>query len=209
MQTQTTQHWVFISHVEADRDYVERIKYYLEASNISCRSSLTDGASLQEMGASEIIEKCCFFVACFPGNFQNIHETSMHQELLQAVEELRKRHSDSGWLIPIRLSDEQLPKLNVGAGTNLSDLQAIDLFSDFDGGIRKLRNVILNKIGCSHDWQVVSRKNGENRKIDETMMGFYGRVMETWHFEYVVTSKCKFCDVTKTHKEYETKTFQD
>ncbi|MCP4603784.1 MAG: toll/interleukin-1 receptor domain-containing protein [Proteobacteria bacterium] len=209
MRSQTPKDFVFISHLQADRESVKRVESFLESSNIAYQSSPTgDTSRPTKADMSEAIKNCMFFIACFSINSSLNESASMHQELLQAVEEWRKRRLDSGWLIPIRFSDHQLPRLSLGAGTDLSDLQAIDLFLEFNEGLRRLRKTILEKIGCSHDWQVVSRKSGESRKVDEDMLGSYGRIWETWMFECVVTSKCRFCDETKTHSEYEKSSFQ-
>ncbi len=82
-----------------------------------------------------------FFVACFSDEYWARSATYMNEELIVACEELRLRRRDTAWFIPVRLSDCQIPENVIGAGETLRDLQRVDLWQDWDEGIRRILDV--------------------------------------------------------------------
>ena len=66
----------------------------------------------------------------------------MNEEITLAIEELRQRPSDQAWFIPVLLDDCEVPRRNIGAGEDLSDLQAVRLFQDWTDGISRILAVV-------------------------------------------------------------------
>lgn len=62
----------------------------------------------------------------------------MNEELTLMIEELRQRPIDKSWFIPVRLDDCVIPDRPIGGGEYLHDLQRIDLFPDWDEGVRRI-----------------------------------------------------------------------
>lgn len=56
-----------------------------------------------------------------PRSYQN-------EELILAVEELRRRRPDAQWFIPVRFDDCDIPDLDIGGGRTLASFQRADLF---------------------------------------------------------------------------------
>lgn len=84
------------------------------------------------------------FVACFSREYSARSKTYMNEELTVAIEELRQRPTDRGWFVPIKLSNCEIPDLDIGAGASLLDIQWLDLWSDWDIGVKRLVDVLLH-----------------------------------------------------------------
>ena len=52
----------------------------------------------------------------------------MNEELLLAIEQLRRRRPDDPWLIPVRFDDCDVPDFELGAGRTLASIHRADLF---------------------------------------------------------------------------------
>ena len=65
-----------------------------------------------------------------------------NEEVTIAIDELRKRPADRAWFIPICLSPGAVPRRPIGGGEYLTDLQWVDLHSDWEGGLARLLKVI-------------------------------------------------------------------
>ena len=85
------------------------------------------------------------FVAFFSSQSEDRDKSYMREELIEAVDELRRRRRDRPWFIPVRLSPCDLPNLPIGPGEILSDLHYINIFSADDataiGGLVKALRV--------------------------------------------------------------------
>jgi len=62
----------------------------------------------------------------------------MNEELTVAIEELRQRPSGKSWFIPVRLDECDIPDRKIGGDEKLTDLQRVDLFPDWDSGVRRI-----------------------------------------------------------------------
>jgi hypothetical protein len=75
----------------------------------------------------------------------------MNEELLIAIESLRKRPQDTSWFIPARLDNCDIPKIKIGGGRYISDIQSLDFFEDFESALSRLLDVIkANNIPYNH-----------------------------------------------------------
>ncbi len=93
-------------------------------------------------GIKQAIQKGNFFIACFSNEYIRRTKTYMNEELILAVDELRQYSVSKSWFIPVRLSECEIPDINIGFGQSLRDLQWVDLFKDWKGGIERISCVI-------------------------------------------------------------------
>src|SRR5205085_11140435 len=90
----------------------------------------------------EAISQGDFFIACFSIEYYSRSKTYMNEELILAVEELRQRHPDYTWFIPVLLSRCDIPKLSIGAGDTLHSIQWVALYENWDAGLKSILTVI-------------------------------------------------------------------
>lgn len=135
---------VFISYVREDRALVDKLVQGLESNGVDVwidRKDLRPGhrwADAIRRGISE----GDFFLACFSTSYSDRSKSYMNEELTHAIEELRQRPMDQAWFIPLRLSESEIPARSIGAGETLRSLQWVDLFVDWDEGIRQILSVV-------------------------------------------------------------------
>src|SRR5688500_17284984 len=125
--------YVFISYVHQDFAIVKILRDFLVEMGIEVWMD-TDKLEAGKRWKGSIrnaIREGAFFMACFSENYNKRNATYMNEELVTAIEELRLRPYDRSWFIPVRLSDCEIPDRPIGGGESLSDIQRIDLFSDF------------------------------------------------------------------------------
>jgi hypothetical protein len=135
---------VFISYVREDSSLVNRLANDLEKGGVDIwldRKCLKPGYRWAD-AIRDGISQGDFFIACFSEYYVRREKTYMNEELTLAIEELRMRPVDQAWFIPVRLSACQIPSRNIGAGETLSSIQRVDLFDDWDNGIRQILSVI-------------------------------------------------------------------
>lgn len=86
------------------------------------------------------LRNCGAVLACFSEEVAKRDATGMFPELQDAIDAYRHLKPGSIYLIPVRLSECQIPDLEINATTTLQDLQYIDLFptADRDEGIARL-----------------------------------------------------------------------
>jgi len=70
----------------------------------------------------------------------------MNEELIIAVERLRQMPRDRRWFIPVLLEPTTIPDYPIGPTETLADLQHIDLSTDWEAGIRRLIDDLLERI---------------------------------------------------------------
>jgi TIR domain len=121
---------VFICYATPDTDQVEVLERILIAHGIQvwrAASNLGPGDDWQ-MKIRKAIKDGFAFIACFSSRSTARESSYQIAELLLAIDELRRHAADSGWLIPVRLDDCQIPELDVGGGRTLTSIQPADLF---------------------------------------------------------------------------------
>lgn len=124
---------VFISYVREDSSAIDRLEQALRDAGIPVWRDVTDiglGLDWRREIDQAITQHALVFLACFSHASVARHRTEQRTELLLAAEEYRRRRPDRAWLIPIRLSDCDLPHVDLGAGRSLTSLNWLDLFGD-------------------------------------------------------------------------------
>jgi hypothetical protein len=124
---------VFISYVREDREQIDRLQTFLEAGGVRVwrdTENLFPGADWRIEIRRAITQGSLVFLACFSSNSAARESTYQNEELVLAVEQYRKRPPGRAWLVPIRLTDCELPAFDLGAGRTLDSIQRVDLFGD-------------------------------------------------------------------------------
>lgn len=137
---------VFISYVQENSVEVARLVEDLKSNGIDVwmdKDSLLPGERWKDK-IRDNIKNGDFFIACFSEQYHHRNSTYMNEELVVAIEELRKRSSDRAWFIPVVLNECNVPARNIGAGETLLDLHWANLHSNWNEGIQKMLNVILS-----------------------------------------------------------------
>ena len=141
------QKYAFISYITANRRKVDQLAEDLKKNGVEVwldRDNINPGARWRD-AIRRAIQNGDFFIAVFSKEYQRRCKTYMNEELTLAIEELRKRSTDTTWFIPVRVSDCEIPDRNIGAGETLRDLQYVDLHEDWNRGIRTIVSVIHRK----------------------------------------------------------------
>lgn len=75
-----------------------------------------------------ISEGAFAFLACFSRARLTTNQSDQHEELIWAIDELRRHRPGMPWLIPVRFDDCEIPDIDIGAGKTLRSLQPADVF---------------------------------------------------------------------------------
>lgn len=135
---------VFISYVHEDKAAVDRICAKFKEHGIEYwidRKDIQPGRDWKE-AIRTAIGQGAFFLACFSQEQEKKQQSYMNEELNLAIEIYRQQAFDSGWLIPIKLSECVIPARPTIAGRTLQDLHAVDLYEDWEEGMGRLIDVI-------------------------------------------------------------------
>ncbi len=144
MSRDKTRRRVFISYVRNNSSEIDKIcaefvkndiEYWLDRKDIEPGKFWKDAIKNAINGGA-------YFLACFSKEYNERKETFMNEELLEAVEILRIKHYDSGWFIPIKLSECEIPPIPVGTGKTLNDIHYLSFYEDWDTEITRLIDII-------------------------------------------------------------------
>jgi hypothetical protein len=118
---------VFVSYAHDDSTEVDRLCDDLESAGVRTWRDL--GQLLPgddwKIAIRRAIESGTGFIACFSQTSEDRSRSYMREELTLAIEQLRQRPADSGWFIPVLLSDVDLPDIPLGGGRTLRDLHFV------------------------------------------------------------------------------------
>jgi len=141
----------FVSYVREDASRVDRLQRILSAANISVwrdTDSLWPGDDWRSRIRSAISDEAFVFVACFSNRSEARQKSGQNEELILAIDELRKRRPDDPWLIPVRFDDCPTPELEIGGGRTLGAIHRVDLIGDdWDEGAARLVGSIARILG--------------------------------------------------------------
>ena len=132
---------VFIAYVKEDTKAVERLCEALETAGFS---PWTDARKLLPgqnwpRAIESAIETSDFFVACFSGN--SVDKTGGFQsEVRFALDCARRVPLDEIFMVPVRLDGCRVPR------SIQREFQYIDLFPDWDRGIRRLVTMMRREV---------------------------------------------------------------
>jgi hypothetical protein len=121
----------FISYVREDCDEVDALQKMLEDAGIPVwrdTSSLWPGEDWRAKIRGAISRDALVFIACFSSRSVARQVSYQNEELLLAIEQLRRRRPDDPWLIPVRFDDCDIPDFDLGAGRTLAAINRADLF---------------------------------------------------------------------------------
>lgn len=166
---------VFLSYVRADQDLVDRLVLDLRRAGIGVwidREQIKPGQRWQCVIAAAI-EEGTHFLACFSRAYQQRDRSYMNEELMLALDELRKRPQDRAWFLPLRLDDCEIPALRIGGGDTLRDIQWVNLHRDWSGGLRAL----MGELG-PHYMTPEEREKAERHERMKMQLGHDERVLK-------------------------------
>lgn len=135
---------VFISYVRENSDEVDRICKEFRKEGISYwidREDIEPG-KLWKTAIKDAINNGAYFLACFSKEYAERTETHMNEEILVAIEILRKKSFNSGWFIPIKLSECEIPAIDIGVGYTLQDIHHLKFYENWDTGMERLVDII-------------------------------------------------------------------
>jgi TIR domain/Pentapeptide repeats (8 copies) len=122
---------VFISYVREDAERVDRLQHLLEAEGLTVWRDTSDLWPGQDwrIEIRKAIEGGLAFIACFSEHSESRDTSYQNEELIFAIEMIRRRSPGKVWLLPVRFADCQLPPFDLGASRTLDSLQRVDLFN--------------------------------------------------------------------------------
>jgi len=135
-----TSRQVFISYVHENSQEVQQLCDKLIKHGVNVwldRNNIMPGTRWQ-WAIQRAIHDEAFFIACFSREYNGRDETYMNEELTLAIERLRRLPHDRAWFIPVKLSECEIPDRSIGAGETLQDLQYVELYKNWDDGIKRI-----------------------------------------------------------------------
>lgn len=130
---------VFLSYVKEDAKFVDLLVAVLSKNGVEVwldREDLMPGQRWQ-MAIAKAIKNGTYFLSVHSKNRNFRDKSYVNEELVTAIDELRKRPYATQWLIPLKIDDAEIPDRRIGAGENYSDLQYCD-FSNWKVACKKL-----------------------------------------------------------------------
>ena len=129
----------FISYVHEDSARVDILVRNLKRNGIGVwvdKHELAGGTRWKKK-IREAISDGTYFLSIHSKQRLEKEKTYSAEELLIAIEELRKRPYDKAWLIPVRLDDSDIEDRPIGGGETYMDLHIHDM-RDLEAGIHRL-----------------------------------------------------------------------
>jgi hypothetical protein len=171
----------FISYVREDSGEVDELQRMLEDAGVPVwhdTASLWPGEDWRAKIRGAISRDALVFIACFSSHSIARRKSYQNEELLLAIDQLRRRSPDDPWLIPVRFDDCDIPDFELGAGRTLTSIQRADLFGpNRDMTARRLVETIQRMLAepakaeisgvdknSAHDADIAPRRSG---KIDD------------------------------------------
>lgn len=177
----------FISYMRTDQRAIDQLVAILRHHGVNVwidRKNIKPGQRWQ-LAIRRAIKDGAFFLACFSYAYKTRESTYVNEELILAIEELRRRPVDRAWFIPILLDNSGIPERQIGAGEYLSDLQCIDLSGSWQEGI----NQLLEAIGVKQSPNApdeVPAGIALSTYIDPLLSSLYLEKLDvTWQFDNV------------------------
>jgi len=139
---------VFVSYIREDAPQVDRLCGALQEAGVKVwmdRADICPGERWRRVIRNKI-QSGMLFVACFSQQYSRRDHSYMNEELMLAMDELRKRPTDRIWFIPVLLSECSVPERDIGGGETLRDIQWVDLEKDWEAGVQR----ILAAVSAAH-----------------------------------------------------------
>jgi hypothetical protein len=134
----------FISYVSENRAEVEKLADALR--KLGCevwldKNEISPGANWK-IALQKAIEEGNYFIACFSDAYFARTKSFMNDELNIAIDEIRQRPDDAVFFIPIKLDRCDVPYFLIRSGKTLKDYQFVELYKDWDKGVRNIARVV-------------------------------------------------------------------
>jgi hypothetical protein len=129
---------VFISYVREDSEAIDRLAHALRGSGFDVwldRTDLLPGMNWQSEIKSAI-QAGDYFIACFSPRYAAKQVSYMNEELIVAIEQLRRMPRTRRWFIPVMLEKCDIPELPIGLGETLDNLHYADFSRDWDAAFQ-------------------------------------------------------------------------
>jgi WD40 repeat protein len=124
---------VFISYVREDAGRVDQLQRSFQAAGIPVWRDTADlwpGQDWRTQIRRAITDNALVFIACFSRAGVARGKSYQNEELNLAIEQLRLRHQDDPWFIPVRFDESPIPDWNIGGGRTMGTIQGADLFGN-------------------------------------------------------------------------------
>jgi len=121
----------FLSYVPADSGAADALREALEAAGVRtwrADAEVLPGDDWRDRARAAISGDAFAFLACFSRSRLALGPSAQHEELVWAIDELRRHPPGVPWLIPVRFDDCEIPDIGIGAGQTLGTLRPADLF---------------------------------------------------------------------------------
>jgi hypothetical protein len=136
---------VFISYCHDNQDEVEELRNDLikAGENVWWDQDILPGQDWK-FEIQQAIKNSYAFILCLSKESEARSKTGIYPEALEAIARFREYKPGSIFLIPVRLSDCNIPPLEIDSTRTLDRIQYIDLFptSRRDTGVKKLIRAI-------------------------------------------------------------------
>ena len=135
---------VFISYVREDRSQVERVCKELHRAGIDYWLDKEDikPGEFWAVAIANAIENGAYFLACFSTKSEQKGKSHMREELYIAAKAAMQLPPEKKWIIPVKLTECQIPKYDLGGGRDLTQIQHVNLSSDWREGLDQIINTI-------------------------------------------------------------------
>lgn len=141
---------VFISYVRENSKDVQRLCNDLKEQGINVwldKEKILPGIRWKSAIRKAIQDGQCF-VAVFSREYCERLETYMNEELILAVEQLRRYNRDRTWFIPVLLSPCKFPDFSIGPDETLEDLHHVDLFHNWKIGVQSIVDSVNSRLNA-------------------------------------------------------------
>jgi hypothetical protein len=139
---------VFLSYFRENREPVARLRQDLIDAGVEVwwDEDMLAGQSIPDQ-IRAAMRKANHVVVCFSGVIQQRERTAVYPEIRDAIKYLRERGLDSNYLIPVRLSECEIPDFEIDSTKTLRDLLHVDLFPE--GKRQEGLQTLLRALGSS------------------------------------------------------------
>jgi len=135
---------VFISYVHENEKVIVKLSKSLAKHGVKIWLDKNDimPGTYWKNAIRDAIANGDFFIACFSKEYNERASSYMNEELILAIDVLRRQNYNQAWFIPILFSGE-IPDMDIGAGKTLRDLQYVELNNrNWEKGIARILSVI-------------------------------------------------------------------
>jgi TIR domain-containing protein len=141
----TERHHIFISYCRENLVEVEKLcQDLMDAGEKVWWDKDIKGGQSWEFAIRQAMKQCYVVILCLSKESESRISSGIYPELADAIKVYRQLKPGSVYIIPVRLSECQIPPVEINATQTLDAIQYIDLFPDsrYDEGLRELLGAI-------------------------------------------------------------------